>query len=333
MSAIWYITPDGWHLPEETDRRFNRIVGIALTLFVIAGIVIPLIQLHGLQRGGGEGAEKRYINLLPEAEVAPQVEEPAPAEEDQPKPEQPKTVEQKKQDKPPQPKTQEKPTPVQQPQVTQEQRVQQARDVAQRSGVLALQSQLSELQNQSLQGFDAPRPQDTIVAKAGTGASGGSTAAFERAATSGSSGIGSSGTGETRRSQSGTGLGQRRTTTVESPVGFGEDKTKPGQGGTKLLAGRTLEEIQLTFDRNKGAFYAIFNRAMRENPGLGAGKIVVSLTIAPNGSVTDCTLVSSTFNDPELERKVIQRVLLLNFGAKDVPPFTYPNYPVNFLPS
>src|SRR3546814_6640656 len=80
-------------------------------------------------------------------------------------------------------------------------------------------------------------------------------------------------TGDERRLQSGAGLGQRRTTTVQAPRGAGPDKTKPGQNGDKLLAGRTLEEIQLTFDRNKGAFYAIFNRAMREDPNIGSGKI------------------------------------------------------------
>jgi len=329
VTGFWYSTPDSWHLPEEADRRFNRIIGTALTLFVILGVLIPLIEITGQKRGGGDSGEARYVNLIPEAEIAKQVEEPAPAEEDKPKPEQPKQ-QSKAKDKPPEPKTQDKPTP---PQPTQAQRVQEARETAARSGVLALQSQLSELHNQSLQGLDTPRPLDTITAQSGSGATGGSSAAFERSAASGSSGIGTSGSGETRRQQSGTGLGQRRTTTVESPVGFGQDKTKPGQGGTKLIAGRTLEEIQLTFDRNKGAFYSIFNRAMRENPGLGAGKIVVSLTIAPNGAVTDCKLVSSTFNDPDLERKVMQRVLLLNFGAKDVPPFTYPNYPINFLPS
>jgi protein TonB len=66
---------------------------------------------------------------------------------------------------------------------------------------------------------------------------------------------------------------------------------------------------------------------------MGAGKIVVSLTIAPDGSVTDCKLVSSSFGDPGLEGKIVQRVKLLNFGAKDVPVFTYPNYPINYLPS
>ena len=63
------------------------------------------------------------------------------------------------------------------------------------------------------------------------------------------------------------------------------------------------------------------------------GKVVVRLTIAPSGAVTACELVSSELGDPDLERKVIQRVKLLNFGRKNVPEFTYPNYPIIFLPT
>lgn len=329
MSALLFSSADPWLLAEEADRRFNRLLTIGLLLLLALAIALRMFDLTGLQEGGGDNVESQFVSLIPDAEPAKQVEEPAPAPEDQKEPpQQEKPSEKPKQDKPPEPKTQEKPA-----EPTQQQKIQAARETAQRSGVLAMQQQLADLQSQSLSGFDSPQPLETITAQSGTGATGGSSATIERSAASGSGGIGASGTGETRRTQSGTGLGQRRTTTVESPVGFGQDKSKPGQGGTKLIAGRTLEEIQLTFDRNKGAFYAIFNRAMRENPGLGAGKIVVSLTIAPSGAVTACTLVSSTFNDPELERKIIQRVMLLNFGAKDVPSFTYPNYPINFLPS
>ncbi len=329
MTGLWYATPDSWQLPTEADRRFNRIVTIALLLFVIAGILIPYLKLQGLKEGGGDSTEQRYVNLLPDAEIAKQVEEPAPAPEDKPKPEQPKS-ETKKQDKPPEPKREEKVAP---PQPTQEQVVQKARETAARSGVLAMQQQLAELNNQSLQGFDSPRPLETITAKAGTGATGaGSAAAFERSAASGSSGIGASGSGETRR-QSGTGIGNRRTTVVESPIGTGPDKTKPGQGGDKMFAGRSLDEIQLVFDRNKGSFTSIYKRAMMESPALEqGGKIIVSITIAPSGQVTDCKLVSSTFNDPDFERKIIQRVLSMNFGSKDVPPFTYPNYPIVLYP-
>ena len=329
MSSIWYATPDSWRLPDETDRRFNRIIAVSLILFVIVGIIVPLLKLQGLKSGGGDTTEQRYVSLIPEAEIAKQVEEPAPAPEDKPKPEQPK-AETKKQDKPPEPKREEKVVP---PQPTQQQIVEKARETASRSGILAMQQQLSELNNQSLQGFDAPRPLSRIEAQAGTGATGaGSSAAFERAAASGSSGIGASGSGEQRR-QSGAGIGTRRTTVVESPIGTGPDKTKPGQGGDKIFAGRSLDEIQLVFDRNKGSFTSIYKRAMMESPALEqGGKIIVSITIAPSGQVTDCKLVSSTFNDPDFERKIIQRVMSMSFGAKDVPPFTYPNYPIVLYP-
>lgn len=325
MNASFVTAFDGWDLNAEADRRFRRIAGVLLAIFVVLGILIPLIHLTGLQRGGGETIEQRYVSILPDAPIAEQVEEPKPSPEDSKKPPQ----EQAKSEKPQQDK------PKAPPQPTQAERQAQARAVAQKSGVLAMADQLAELRDQSLRGLDTTRAlsSERVTAQAGTGASGGSSAAFADAAASGSGGIGATGTGEERRTQSGAGLGQRRTTTVEAPRGTGPDRSKPGQGGDKLLAGRTLEEIQLTFDRNKGAFYAIFNRAMRENPSIGPGKIVVSLTIAPDGSVTDCKLVSSTFGDADLERKVIQRVMLLNFGPKSVPPFTYPNYPINFLPS
>lgn len=326
MSAL-VVSLDGWDLGENADRRFRRTVAWLGIPALIIAIVLPFLELSGLQRGGGDTVEERYVSLVPEAAPAEQVEEPAPAPEDTPEPEQAKKAEEKPVEK------KVEPTPPK-PEPTLAQLQQQAREKAQKSGLLAMADQLAELRDRSLQGLDSSRPltTDTITAKSGTGASGGATD-FAQAAAATSGGIGQTGTADTRRSQSGAGLGQRRTTVVESPVGFGQDKTKPGQDGDKLIAGRTLEEIQLVFDRNKGAITAIYNRAARDNPNLGAGKIVISLTIAPSGAVTDCKLVSSTFNDPDLERKIIQRVMLMNFGAKSVPSFTYPNYPINFLPS
>jgi TonB family protein len=312
-----------WRLSEDVDQRFRRSLLAFFIPLLILGILVPFLQLAGLQRGGGVIEGDRYAELLkqqPPAPIAPKQEEPKKAEEHKPKEE---PVE-------PKPKPEAKP----QPQPDQQQQVQQARQVASHTGVMAFADQLADLRDEKLKSVDETRALSSVVtAKTGTGDSSGAPTSFAQAMQSTSGGISGAGTGDERRAQSGTGLGTRRTSTVQSPVGFGEDKTRPGQGGDKLVAGRTLEEIQLTFDRNKGAFYAIFNRAMRDNPNLAAGKIVVSITIAPDGSVTDCRLVSSTFNDPELERKVIQRVELLNFGAKAVPPFTYPNYPINFLPS
>ena len=322
---------DAWGLAEEADRRFRRVAGAALLAFLILAVVIPLLNFAGLERGGGDTLERRYVSLLPDAEVADQTEEPKPSEDDAPKPEEPKPQEVKKPE-PAKPKAE----PVAKPEPTKEQLVASARDKAAQTGVMAMADQLKALRDNSLQGLDAARPlsSDVVTARAGTGASGGTAGggAIAQSAAASSGGISGSGTGETRRSQAGAGLGQRRTTTVESPIGIGPDKTRPGQSGDKSVAARTLDEIQLTFDRNKAAFYSIYQRVLRDKPDV-RGKMVVSLTIAPDGSVSDCRLVSSELGDAELEERIIARVKLLNFGAKAVPTFTYPNYPIYLFPA
>ena len=85
------------------------------------------------------------------------------------------------------------------------------------------------------------------------------------------------------------------------------------------------------FDRNKGAIYTIYNRALREDSSL-QGKVVVKLTIAPSGGVLDCQIVSSELRSPELERKLAARIRQFDFGAKNVDTMVV-TWPVDFLPS
>ncbi len=61
----------------------------------------------------------------------------------------------------------------------------------------------------------------------------------------------------------------------------------------------------------------MYQRALRDNPNL-QGKVVLELTIAADGSVQRCEIVSSELNDPELERKLVARVKSFRFEAKDV---------------
>jgi len=96
-------------------------------------------------------------------------------------------------------------------------------------------------------------------------------------------------------------------------------------------AARSREEIELVFDRNKGAIYALYSRALREKPDL-QGKLVLEFTIAPSGEVTMCRLVSSELRDPELESKIVLRVKLFRFEAKDVEPITTTK-PIDFFPA
>jgi len=172
-------------------------------------------------------------------------------------------------------------------------------------------------------------------------------------ATGGSGGIN---TASYSRNTGGGGLAGRSTTMVEGVAGGGggggyggggargRDGNGTGNGpgggsgagGTLQRSGsgkasRSIEDVKLVFERNKGSIYAIYNRVLREEPGL-QGKVVLKLTIAPSGSVVDLSIVSSELRTPELESKLLARIRQFDFGSKDVEQMIV-TWPVDFLPS
>jgi outer membrane biosynthesis protein TonB len=130
----------------------------------------------------------------------------------------------------------------------------------------------------------------------------------------------------------GPGLGGAITGTGGRGLGAGTGKAggtlRPDGSGK---ASRSLEEVRLVLESNKGALYAIYNRALREDPTL-QGKVVLELTIAPGGAVTEAHFKSSELKSPELEEKLLARFRLLTFQAEDVNALTT-TYPIDFLPS
>ncbi len=171
-------------------------------------------------------------------------------------------------------------------------------------------------------------------------------------ATNGSGGIN---TAALSRDTGGGGLAGRSTTLVEGVAsggggggaggggkagargnGNGDSLTGGGKGGALAKGGgakasRSIEDIKLVFDRNKGAIYALYNRALRDDPAL-QGKVVLELKIAPDGQVIACRVVSSELKSPELEAKLVARIRMFDFGAKEVEPMVV-TWPVDFLPS
>jgi TonB family protein len=139
-------------------------------------------------------------------------------------------------------------------------------------------------------------------------------------------------TAELSRNTGGSGIGSRTTTVVESPVeGFGPAGGAATRTGQSDLASRSREEIERVFDRNKGAIYSLYNRALRTDPTL-QGKVVLRLTITPEGTVSFCEIVSSELGDPDLEQRLVQRVLLFQFEAKAVEAVTTTK-PIDFFPA
>ncbi|MGH8560660.1 MAG: AgmX/PglI C-terminal domain-containing protein, partial [Nevskiales bacterium] len=139
--------------------------------------------------------------------------------------------------------------------------------------------------------------------------------------------IGQGSGGGTALNEGGTGRG---TGTAQGAGGSGG-----GSGGGTGGAGvyqpkRSSESIQLVFDRNKSAFESLYQRALRQNPAL-QGAVVFELTIQPSGRVSACRVISSELRDAELEPKLVSRILLLDFGADQVPVITVVN-PLRFYP-
>lgn len=127
----------------------------------------------------------------------------------------------------------------------------------------------------------------------------------------------------------GTGSGTGFVQAESSIAGLGESSRPLSDG---LAAGRTDEEIQIVFDRYKATLYRIYNTELRKDPTL-RGKILMRLTIEPDGSVSMCKAESTDLASPELVDKIVARIKKFNFGPKeDVQSMTI-LYPIDFLPA
>jgi protein TonB len=119
------------------------------------------------------------------------------------------------------------------------------------------------------------------------------------------------------------------TTQVKNPnLGASGQSTRAGGSGK---ASRSADEIALVFTRNKGAIDAMYARALRDSPAL-QGKVVLEITITPSGDITAARIVSSDLNDKEFESKLLARIRLFKFEAKDVATLTATK-PIDFFPA
>jgi TonB family protein len=119
------------------------------------------------------------------------------------------------------------------------------------------------------------------------------------------------------------------TTQVKDPnLGASGQATRAGGSGK---ASRSADEIALVFTKNKGAIDAMYARALRDSPAL-QGKVVLELTISPSGDITAARIISSELNDKEFESKLLARIRLFKFEAKDVAALTATK-PIDFFPA
>jgi TonB family protein len=285
-----------WSPSEEMERRFRTILRNLAIVFAIFALLMPFLPRH-VRTVNTESLPERVVQLVIEPPPAPPPPPP-------PKPEKP--VE----------KAPVAPKPTPQPV--------DPRVKASRSGLLANLDDLAALRDQvDLDKFAKNQPKTTdpgdvsvmtrniISSKAG-GTSGGISAPT-------SSGL-AAGSGSLR--------GIYATQVKDPNLGASGQATRAGGSGK---ASRSADEIALVFTKNKGAIDAMYARALRDSPAL-QGKVVLELTIAPSGDITAARIVSSDLSDKEFESKLLARIRLFKFDAKDVATLTATK-PIDFFPA
>jgi TonB family protein len=296
-----------WEIDPNEQQRLRRLLAFGLGVVVLMGLVLPLIHLPPITEATTEVPD-RLARLM----VQP-VKPPTPVVQPRPKP---------KAETKPVPKPVAKPIEAPKP----VDRAAQARRRAQNE-INKIQDDLADIRQQmdpstlgqtkNLQGAvgaqeHAERSLITSNATAGSGA---------YVTTANASGGFGSGAGSL------TGHQAEHVTSRIAQAATAEHISHGSSG----RASRSEEEIALVFDRNKGAIYALYERVLRQQPDL-QGKLVLQFTIAPDGEVTECHVVSSELHDPDLERMIVARVKLFRFEARDVAAITTTK-PIEFVPT
>jgi TonB family protein len=346
-----------WAAGTDDDRRLHRIQRWVIGIGLLLCVVIPWLPVKApAPPPTAEPPVRMAKMLLPPPELQPVKPVPPAPKAEAPKAPVPTAQAEKPRPAPASVAEARNPVPGKPP----GEALDAARKKAQGVGLLAMKDQLQQLSAAPVAvQLAAVKPGPGIGSGSGPGVGAGTEAGIPTramitaAASRGSGGIASGGVS---RDTGGGGLTGRATTLVEGSIGGGGgggpgggagggtaargDGTGSGAGaaaggalkrGASGKASRSIEEIRLVFERHKGAIYALYNRALRDEPGL-QGKVVLELRIAPGGEVADIRVLSSELGAADLERKLLARVRQFDFGAKDVDVMVV-SWPVDFLPS
>ena len=306
-----------WTSGADQERKFQRLLGRTFLVVAVLGLVWPFLPVPEPDPYEIEEIPPRIAQLLLQDKPLPPPPPPPVEQEPEPEPDDPEPEQVVEAEPEPEPIIPEPEPEIDVAEV--------AREQAQ-AAFLPFAEDLADLVDQELLEKVADN-RDLSSSVVGA-------ARNERSMITSKVGAASGGinTASMSRNTGGTGIAGRTTTKVDSPVaGLAQNAGGARRTGISGKASRSREEIELIFDKNKGAIFALYNRALRRDPTL-EGKLVLRLTIAPSGIVTFCEIVSSDLGDLELEEKLVRRVKLFRFEARDVEAITTTK-PIDFFPA
>ena len=360
MSVIRVPNPQlPWSSSRDEDSSFRKILTALLAIYVVFALMVALLKVPPVVHPEPKDLPPQLANVvLQKIELPKPVEAPKPIEKpiEKAKPIEPKPKVEQPKPKPVPPTTQPVPPSksgarVSGPEGGKEAPIdltQQAREKAAKSGILQFKDDLADMR----ESVDVSQ-----VKRSGLTRGTGTAEKTERSIIAGKASGGSGGinTAALSTDTGGVALSGRETTRIDSPGGLGGLSTEAGGrgrgegsgigtgtgkgtgkkgdlvAGSDVGGGRSDESIRRVMDQQKGAIFAVYNRALRQDPTL-QGKFVFEMVIEPSGEVSAVKVVSSELSDNDLVSKILARIRLINFGSADVLR-TRVNYSLDFLPN
>ncbi len=311
------LEPDFLYMKESGNRLFNYITWFFLVATILFSLVVKFTQLPEIPR---EEKEKLPVHLTKIIEQIELKEKPKVI----PKPIEPEEKEIVEKIEKPIPKV------VDVPKVkVADTSLEKAKDEAKRSGLLALADDLAQMRDTIETPTLATKPLSNQGAEEVKAKRKVLTSEFKATSKS----LDTSKLTQAKGKQ--VALAQRELVALADVTTSSANATQSGipvpeQESTGPTQKRKMESIRQVLDKNKGAFYTIYRRALRKDPAL-EGKVTMLIVVEGDGSVSSCKILSSELENSELEAKLIARVKLISFG-KDLVTQTRLNYSFNFLP-
>lgn len=296
-----------WSKNGEDERRFRKTLVLVLLFTITFGMLIPLWELPLPDKNEVVEIPEHLVKLVKKEKPKPKPQE-------------------KKAEEKPREKSEEKAPVKDTPKPTVAQ-TKVARKKAESSGILAFKDNFSDLLSDTP---DTKLGASARLSNKGAKATGDNNRSLVMAQAKSTSG-GINTAALSRNVGGGKKLGGVGFSRVESAIGtdmIADDRPLSDGVGPS----RTDEEIQIVFDRYKAALYRIYNRELRKNPTL-KGKMVLRITIEPDGTVSLSKVESTDMDSPELSAKIVERVKKFNFGPKEGVPTVTILYPIDFLPA
>ncbi len=312
-----------WSSERQENRRFSLILIILFVALIVCSVWIPLVDVPEKDRDTLEKLPPQLAKLVKKKEEPKPVkkEEPKPLPKPEPKPEikepEPKPEPKKKKIEP----KLEKPKVVKDSELTKE--VKKARDVAKKSGLLALQNDLSDLKSvvdvSTLKKTIAPRTEKTIAAKANSVST---SDVLKR-----SGGIQTDSISAPVETVQLVARDDARLTATDDEIALAKAEAEAASS----VKTRNSENIRLTTESLKSSLNKLYLRELRKDPFL-EGLLLLEVVIEPTGEVSFCRIVSSELNNPDFESKIVSRMYLADFGEANVLQTTV-NIPFPFKPN